>query len=261
MNPSFSKIFGTHLPLYPRFPQAMQHAHTYYGSAAHAFDLAEQREREKQVEIADSFLNIEPLPKALSPPLISMDMDTKYTGGLFVCQNGGRLFKSRIEDQTVRFYEKPERVTLNGQRYARMTMLHMESVYTRISREEDGDTMMIGEEMLAGTPCNLYKRRGNMFCVKRMFLVAMELNLSQKMHCLIGDEKNHVLILQDRRTSMEKTGELAVQTYQEWDKEIEQSGYYVMKDSDIYYNLWNTFHRSWINETVVELEYSTRDGC
>lgn len=239
----------------------MQHARTYYGSAAHAFDLAEQRELQKQMKIADSFLNIEPLPKALSLPLISIDMDTKYKGGVYVFQNAGRRFKSRIEDQTVRFYEKSERVTLNGQGYAEMMMLHLESVYTRISREEDGDTMMIGEEMLAGTPCNLYKRRGNMFCVKRGFLVAMEFNLSQKMHCLIGDEKNHVLILQDRRTSMEKTGDLAVQTYQEWDKEIQQSGYGVMKDSDIYYNLWNTFHRSWINETVVELEYSTRDGC
>lgn len=239
----------------------MQHDYSYYGSAAHAFDLAEQRERQKQMEIADSFLNIEPLPKALRPPLISMDMDTKYTGGLFICQNAGRLFKSRMEDQTVRFYEKPERVTLNGQRYAKMTMLHLESVYTRISREEDGDTMMIGEEMLADTPCNLYKRRLNMFCVMRKFLVTMELNLAQKMLCPIGDEKNHVLIPQDRLTSMEKTAELAVQTYQEWDKEIQESGYRVMKDGDIYYNLWNTFHRSWINETVVDLEYSKLDGC
>ena len=99
------------------------------------------------MEIADSFLNIEPLPKALS---LITDMDTKYTGVLCL-SGGGRLFKSRIEDQDAL---QPERVTLNGQRYARMTMLHLESVYTRISREEDGDTMMIGEEMLAGTPCN-----------------------------------------------------------------------------------------------------------
>ena len=239
----------------------MQHDYSYYGSAAHAFDLAEQRERQKQMDIADSFLNIEPLLKAFRPPLISMDMDTKYKGGLFICHNGGRLFKSRIEDQTVRFYEYSERMTLNGQRYIQMVMLHLESLYTRISREEDGDMMMIGEEMLACTQCNLYKRRGSMFCVKRTFLVAMEFNLTQKMHSLIGDEKNHVLILQDRRTSMEKTGELAVQTYQEWDREIEDSGYRAMTDSDMYYNLWNTFHRSWINDTVMDVEYRNRDGC